>query len=237
MKDHDDYEEAPSGSTIVRLPLVPQIVSRLRDEIVAGQWEPGAKMPEAELSVRFGVSRTPLRQAFKVLESEGLLDLQPNRGAVVTRPTLEGIDDNLSIIAALEGLAIEAACAVGSEAEITAILAIHDEMMGHFENGDVAGYFRENNRIHKAIVKAGRNRVLTEIHTNLLNHVERARNVANTSRDLNARSMQEHEEIASLLRARNGKKARKVMERHTMSIRGAIHSWLDEERDRPVPKS
>lgn len=227
MKIQDDLDEMPPDTAIVRIPLVPQIISRLRAEIVAGGWAPGTKMPEAELSRRFGVSRTPLRQAFKVLEADGLLDLQPNRGAVVTRPTLEGIDDSLSIIAALEGLAIQSACELASDTQIQEIMVIHQRMMEHYRRGDAAGYYSENERIHQAIVMAGKNKSLVEIHGNLSHHIERARNLANASMSLNDRSMHEHERIATLLKERHGKMAREVMESHTLSIKSTIEHWFD----------
>lgn len=227
MKIEEGLDEMPPDTAIVRVPLVPQIISRLRAEIVAGDWRPGTKMPEAELSRRFGVSRTPLRQAFKVLEADGLLDLQPNRGAVVTRPTLEGIDDSISIIAALEGLAIQLACELSSDAQIEEIMNIHRRMMEHYGQGNAARYFSENDRIHRAIVAAGQNKALVEIHGNLSHHIERARNLANASMSLNEKSMKDHERIATLLKERRGEMAREAMESHTLSIKGTIGYWFD----------
>lgn len=211
---------------LVRLPLVPQIVARLREEIVAGTWPPGQKMPEAELSRRFNVSRTPLRQAFKALESEGLLELLPNRGACITAPTVEGLDDKLALIAVMEGLSIECACAAAPLAELDHIVSLHRDMMNSYDAEDAKTYFRLNELIHRAIVEAGGNQVLIGIHATLMNHVERARNLANISHRLNEGSRRDHEKIIAALQARKGKVARRLMEKHCMDVRKAVNTWV-----------
>ncbi|MEO1197809.1 MAG: GntR family transcriptional regulator [Pseudomonadota bacterium] len=211
---------------LVRLPLVPQIVARLREEIVAGSWAPGQKMPEAELSRRFSVSRTPLRQAFKALESEGLLELLPNRGACVTAPTVEGLDDKLALIAVMEGLSIECACASAPDAALDHIVSLHQEMMESYDAQDAKSYYRLNASIHRAIVKAGDNRILIGIHETLMNHVERARNLANISHRLDEGSRRDHEKIIAALQARKGKVARRLMEKHCMDVRKAVNTWV-----------
>jgi DNA-binding GntR family transcriptional regulator len=96
---------------ILRRSLHDELATRLRDMIVNGELKPAQKIPEAELCERFGVSRTPMREALKVLAAEGLINLLPNRGAVVAKITQQEIDELFPIMGALEALAGELACA------------------------------------------------------------------------------------------------------------------------------
>ena len=97
-----------------------ELVERLRELIVESTLEPGVRVPERELCERFAVSRTPLREALKVLASEGLLELLPHRGAQVTRLTAADLDEMFPVMGALEALAGELACTWITEAEMAA---------------------------------------------------------------------------------------------------------------------
>ena len=125
MKSIDAIESIP------RKTLHEQLVERLREIILEGGLEAGAKIPERELCERLGVSRTPMREALKVLASEGLVSLVPNRGAVVRGLTREDIDDLFPLIGALEALAGELACERISDSEIAAIERLHADMVAH----------------------------------------------------------------------------------------------------------
>src|SRR3546814_3271082 len=97
-------------SLVLKQPLQDQIVPLLREDIIAGRWPPGRRLSEPTLCKQYGVSRTPLRNAFRVLASEGLVELLPNRGAVVTEPTAADIEDKLEVLIQLDALAIAFAC-------------------------------------------------------------------------------------------------------------------------------
>ena len=120
--------DAEGPSRIVRHPLPLQVVARLRQEIVAGEWAPGERVTEQLLTERYGVSRTPLREALKTVEAEGLLVLLPNRGAVITEPTLEDTEDKLRVLGTLEVMAAGLACLRASNAEIAALEKLHKRM-------------------------------------------------------------------------------------------------------------
>jgi len=117
---------------IARASLHREVAARVRDMIVDGRLAPGAAIPELDLARQLGVSRTPLREAIKVLASEGLLELLPGRGAVVKVFTAKDAQDMLTLIALLEEHAGPRACAA-SDAEIAAILEMHAQMRIHYE--------------------------------------------------------------------------------------------------------
>ncbi len=104
----------------------------------------------------FGISRTPLREAFKVLASEGLVELLPNRGARVAPLDEADIENMFEVMAALEALAGSLACARIAEAELAEIAALHYEMLAQYTRRNLPDYFRLNQAIHAAIVAASR---------------------------------------------------------------------------------
>src|SRR5215467_2278094 len=108
-----------------------EIASAIRTMIAHGKLCPGARVPEQALCARFGVSRTPLREALKVLSAEGLVRLLPNRGAVVERPTRREVEEMISILGVLEALAGELACARIDDCSIAHIQAMHERMVEH----------------------------------------------------------------------------------------------------------
>src|SRR5205807_4012772 len=132
MTDAEPLDRQP----IVRQNLHNAIVTRVRDMIIEGVLEPGARIHEGNLGLSLGVSRTPLREALKFLASEGLIELVPTRGAVVRRFSPQDVQDSLSVLGYLEGLAGRFACARATDEEIAEIRAVHDAMMGFYNARD-----------------------------------------------------------------------------------------------------
>ena len=137
MLDDIKPDEAGREDTLTRPALAVELADRLRQMIVDGDLEPGGKVPEKALTERFGVSRTPLREALKVLAAEGYIRLIPNRGSVVSKLTIEVLEEAFPVIAALEGAAGELACHNASDEEIAAIRKLNDTMHAAFEAGDM----------------------------------------------------------------------------------------------------
>jgi DNA-binding GntR family transcriptional regulator len=225
MEDKDE-RSAEQDAAIIRLPLAEQIAGRLRTEIVSGRWAPGERLPEHLLCSRLNVSRTPLRQAFKVLESEGLIALLPHRGAVVTEPTPEDTHDKLIVLGTLECLAVELACERATDAEMAELKALHDEMMRCYTVHDVDGYYRLNDRVHRAVVRISKSGTITELHDLLTRHVDRVRNIVNIGEDLKDRSKHEHEMLIEAILVRDKSAARARMAEHMTSIREKIQAAL-----------
>ena len=188
--------------------------ARLRDMIVEGALEPGARVPERELCLRFGISRTPLREALKILASEGLVDLQHHRGAVVSSLTAETLNDLFEVMGALEALAGKTACANASDAAIGEISALHERMLGHHARGELSDYFRLNQRIHEGIVAAAGNPVLSQLYRGLSVRIRRARYMANLSKPRWDQAVGEHQQILEALMARDGARLGRLLEEH-----------------------
>jgi DNA-binding GntR family transcriptional regulator len=207
-------ENEIKATPIARASLHDELVARLRDLIVEGELVPGARVPERALCERFGVSRTPLREALKVLASEGLLELLPNRGATVARLTARDLDEMFPVMGALEALAGELACARITDQEVAEIRALHYQMVLHHTRGELPDYFRLNQRIHELIMDAALNATLSRMYRGLAGRIRRARYVANMSKARWNQAVKEHEAILDALDRRDGPALGRILERH-----------------------
>lgn len=205
----------PSNSgPIIRRTLHDELLERLRQMIIAGDLNPGNKVPEKELCELFGVSRTPLREALKVLASEGLVTLTPNRGAMIADLTLEDLEEAFPVMGALEALSGEMACANITDAEIAEIKKLHKMMVAHYEARELKSYFRVNQEIHKLILAAARNQTLTSAYRGLEGRIREARYLANMSTSRWTRAVEEHEQMISALEARDGAALAAILKSH-----------------------
>jgi DNA-binding GntR family transcriptional regulator len=199
---------------LARPALAVELAERLRQMIVEGELTPEQKVPERVLTARFGVSRTPLREALKVLASEGYVRLVPNRGAVVRGLTLAEIEAAFPIIAALEATAGELACTAASAAEIAAIRRRHERMRQAFAAADRPRYFALNQAIHQALIAAAHNPILAQHHAMVAGRCLRARYLANLSARRWQAAMAEHERIIALLEDRDGPALAALLKAH-----------------------
>jgi len=199
---------------IIRRPLHEEAADRLRDSIVQGRLAAGARLNERLLTAELGVSRTPLREAFKVLATEGLVELLPNRGAIVSQMDPARLAESLAVMGALEALAGELACGSATDAQINEIRALHYEMLAYHARNDLAGYFKFNQAIHLKIVKYSGNTVLYNIYRQLNGNVRRARYMANLSKERWDAAVREHGEILAALSARDVKRIKALLSDH-----------------------
>lgn len=203
-----------STDGIQRRYLHDEVAERLRALILSGELEPKSRVNELELCEKFGISRTPLREAIKILATEGLLELLPNRGARVGSVSQSEIEEMIEVVAGLEATAGELACRMASEAEIDAIEASTFVMEKAMGRGDEVGYFRLNREIHEAIMAAARNATLATIYANLSSRIQRMRYTAHKTPEQWTRAMDEHLRMVELLRRRDGEALGKVMRDH-----------------------
>jgi DNA-binding GntR family transcriptional regulator len=206
--------QSPKLELIDRPSLHEELVTRLRDLVVEGELPPGTRLNERLLCERFGVSRTPLREAVKVLASEELVELLPNRGAVVTALTSVVLRQLFEVMGALEGLAGELACQRIDDARLAAIRALHYQMLLHHTRAELPEYFRCNQQIHESIVDAAGNAVLASTYRSLSGRIRRARYMANQSQERWDRAVREHGEILKALSARDGRRLSDLLRRH-----------------------
>ncbi len=216
-----------SIESIVRRSLHDELVERLQTIIVEGDLAPGSKIPEKELCAKFGVSRTPMREALKVLASEGLITLTPNRGAWVSPITLADLEEVFPVMGALEALSGEMACEKMAESEIARVRKLHDKMVAHYRAGELPAYFRLNQEIHEAILNAAANPTLSAQYRMLASRVRRARYMANMSKERWAKAVAEHEEIITALEARDGSKLAEILKRHLANKFATVREWLE----------
>jgi DNA-binding GntR family transcriptional regulator len=207
------------------------ILIRLRDHIVEGNLADGSRIPERQLCEMLGISRTPLREALKVLAAEGLVELLPNRGARVRQLSERDLAELFDVMGGLEGLAGRLACENITDAEIAEIERLHYEMYGFYLHRDMHGYFHANQTIHETIVAASRNAALMTLYANLAGRIRRTRYAANFARKRErwAEAMREHEAILDALRRRAGGELSDILFTHLRNKRTAAVEHLKED--------
>jgi DNA-binding GntR family transcriptional regulator len=218
---------ASSALAINRTNLHAEVTARLRDLIVEGLIPPGARLNERVLCEQLAVSRTPLREALKVLAAEALVELLPNRGAVVTPVSVAEIDHVFEVLGPLEGLSGELACARITGEQFAEIRALHFEMLLHHSHGDRAEYFRCNQAIHEGINRAAGNPVLQASYGALNARVRRARYFANVSQQRWDQAVAEHGQILEALERRDGARLRRTLEAHLKNKRDVVIAAIE----------
>jgi len=186
-----------------RRSLHEQIVGVVRTMILEGRIPPGARIPETALCDEMDISRTPLREALKVLASEGLVELLPHRGAVTTPVTVRETRDLFQMMVPLEGLVGRLVAEHASAESVAGIERLHERLRGFHQRRRRADYFRLNQQVHWALARATGNGVLFNTYCNLSDKVKRARYLANLSVARWDESMAEHEGIMDALRERD----------------------------------
>jgi DNA-binding GntR family transcriptional regulator len=197
--------------------LKPERVARLiREMILQDELTPGTPIRERALSERLNVSRTPLREALKLLSGEGLVRLQPRRGAIVAAPSDSEVRDLLQLLGGLEGFAGALACETATKEDVRELRALHDEMVAAYTRGDRLGYFHRNQGIHQALVRATRNVPLIEHHRVVNARVYRIRYISNLRTERWESAIREHEEILRALEERDAARLRPILEMHVL---------------------
>jgi DNA-binding GntR family transcriptional regulator len=200
-----------------------EAAEQLRDLIVQGRLVPGSRLNERLLTTQLGLSRTPLREAFKVLATEGLVDLLPNRGAIVSQLDPVRLSESLAVMGALEALAGELACRHATDAQLGEIRALHFEMLACHARRDLAGYFKFNQAIHLKLVKYSGNSVLYNAYRQMNGNLRRARYMANLSTERWDAAVREHEEILAALAARDIERVKTLLSEHLANkLEGAL---------------
>jgi DNA-binding GntR family transcriptional regulator len=211
----DIIELTPGG-------LHEQAASRLRTMLVEGRIAPGAKLNERELAEALHISRTPLREAIKMLATEGLVDLLPNRGAVAVKLTEADVMHSFELLAELEGLAGELAAARISDAARNELRAKHFEMMACHARGDLSGYYRLNAQIHAGISAAAANPVLSGTYGKVNARVQSLRFRTNQNGAKWQRALAQHTQMLEALDARDGAALRAILKLHLIDKRDTV---------------
>ncbi|CEG08574.1 putative HTH-type transcriptional regulator YdfH [Afipia felis] len=210
-----------------------ETLSRLRDHIVEGNIPDGGRILERELCELLGISRTPLREALKVLASEGIVELLPNRGARVRALSERDLHELFDLIGGLEALSGRLACENITDAEVAEIEQLHHEMYGFYLRKDMHNYFRANQAIHQKILAASRNHTLQSTYATLAGRIRRVRYSANFAREKErwGEAMREHEMILDALRRRAGAELSEILFHHLRNKRRAAMEPMQQQSD------
>ncbi|WP_158808891.1 GntR family transcriptional regulator [Beijerinckia sp. L45] len=215
------------STQLPRTSLHDALTPGLRELIRDGNLKPGDKISEPRLCEHFGVSRTPLREALKVLAAEGLIELLPRRGAVVAQISAEDIRELFPIMAALEGLAGELACERITDADIDHMRALHAQMMDAYQLGNEDAYLKLNRQIHEAIFTIARNDTLAAMYQQILARMHSHRFIVRKSETNWKNAVEDHERIMEALAARDKHRLPQLLRTHVTGTTAAIaHEYL-----------
>lgn len=196
------------------LTLREKILETIRDAIMTGALKPGEKVAEPDLAERFGISRTPIREAFRQLESEGYLTVIPRKGAVVTAFSPRDVEEFYAIKSILEGYAARRACEKLSVKDIEKLRTINDRLRHMADDGDVKHFFRIHNDFHELFLKAADNDKLYVLVTNLVRKFERLRYASLSLPGRMKISVEEHDKIIEAFLKRDADKAETLVRKN-----------------------
>lgn len=206
-----------------------QVAQRLRQLLVEGLIAPGAKLNERALCEQLLVSRTPLREAIKMLAAEGLVELLPNRGAIAVTLDEDGVRHTFEFMAGLEALSGELAAERITPGELAELQAMHYEMMAAYTRRDLSAYYRINAQIHRAINAAAKNPVLSATYDQVNARLQALRFRSNQDGEKWASAVGEHARMIEALAARDGAAMRRVMQSHLHNKRDVVIGQLRED--------
>lgn len=188
----------------------------IEEEVATGKLLPGTHLDEIELARRFGVSRTPIREALSLLAGEGLVEIRPRRGAVVAQVTPQRLVEMFEVMAELEAMCARLAARRMTDAEIVDLEAAHDHCRVAAAGQDSDAYFYANERFHQAIYHASHNTFLAEQALSLQRKVRPYRRLQLRVRNRVSRSFEEHQDILDALKAGDGEKAVLAIRSHVV---------------------
>lgn len=218
--------------TIPRANLHAQAAQRLRRMLVEGRIAPGAKLNERELCEELEVSRTPLREAIKMLAAEGLVELLPNRGAIAVQLSEEAIRHTFEVMGGLEALSGELAAQRITDAELAELKALHFEMLAAYTRRDLSNYYRLNALIHRGINAAAKNPVLSATYDRVNARLHALRFRSNQDGEKWKTAVKEHEQMIEALAARDAKTMRALLSTH---LQNKLSIVLEQLRDGQTP--
>jgi DNA-binding GntR family transcriptional regulator len=203
-------------------PLHEKAVAAIREMIISGRLAPNARISEKALCDAFGISRTPLREALKVLASEGLISLLPRRGAQVTSISPQDTREKFEVVRLIEGEAARLVCELATEAQLTRLSALHAKLKSAHARHLPRDYFALNEQFHRTMVEIAGNATLVDIHASLVDHLRRARYSTMLIQDMDPRFVDEHDLICQALLSRDPDRAEAAVKAHQASVESSV---------------
>lgn len=216
------------------LPLRDVVFNTLREAILKGELQPGERLMELQLASKLGVSRTPIREAIRMLEQEGLAVTMPRKGAEVARMTLKDMEDVLEVREALDELAARIACAKINDEQLENLKSIRDEFKKSLDSGDVKKIAEEDVRFHDAIYEATDNAKLIALTNNIREQMYRYRVEYLKDPKNYPVLIAEHDAIVRALESRDKEMVTAEMHTHVVNQAVAVKAVIqkqDEERN------
>jgi DNA-binding GntR family transcriptional regulator len=214
-----------------------KILESIRESILRGSLKPGEKVAEPELAERFGISRTPIREAFRQLESEGYLTVIPRKGAVVTALSERDVEEFYSIKSILEGYAARIAAEKLSTKDLDRLEAINERLQQLANEGDVKTFFRVHNEFHELFIRAAGNEKLFELIGQLLLKFNRLRMASLALPGRMNISVQEHRKILEAFRRQDGDQADNLVRKNAAYGGQVLIQSFAQSEGRKVEKS
>ena len=209
-----------------------EVASTLREHIFAGTLAPGSFLDEVALCERLSISRTPLREALKVLTSEGLLRHEPRRGCFVSEVTEQDLDDIFPVIALLEGRCAFEAARNASDADLVELTILHERLNSHAKAGRITDYYATNFAIHEAIILLANNRWLAQSISDLRKILKLSRLQSLAAPGRLAQSLSEHMTVFAALKSRDSEGAEAAMRTHLTRQREALRGLARTQKSR-----
>lgn len=197
-------------------PLSEKIAETIRGYIMKGLLKPGDRLVEPKLSEMLGISRTPIREAFRLLEVEGFITLIPRRGAVVTQVTDKDVDDIFVLKIKLESLAARLAAAHITQEELDKMKALNEKMRSSADAKHMSTLVNVNSEFHDTFLRACKNERLVKFLESLQMQFKRATVYSFSVGGRIAKVVEEHDEIIKALESRDADLAEKIVEEHNM---------------------
>lgn len=198
-----------------------KILETIRDAILKGTMKPGERVSEPDLAERFGISRTPIREAFRQLESEGYLQVVPRKGAVVASLSERDIEEFYAIKIILEGFAARMAAEKLTEKELERLESINERLQQIAKEGDVKNFFRVHNEFHEVFIKASGNEKLLEMINQLVMRFKRLRLASLSLPGRMDISVEEHRNMIEAFKDHDGDRADSLV-RHAATIGAGV---------------
>lgn len=220
------YLHLDGRPTLVRRSLHDEVTELLRDRIVGGSMAPGTFVNELELVEQLGVSRTPIREALKVLAVEGLVTIIPDRGSYIASLTPEEARDLIEVLAELEGFAVGLACDRASRDDVVALKRLQEDAATAFAASDKLAYSKFNQDLHARIVESAHNLFLSDTHRAYTARLRRVRYLGTPTHPEWQEAVREHAEIVAAIEEGNAPKARQLLTGHISRIWPTVRSVL-----------
>ncbi|WP_107852816.1 GntR family transcriptional regulator [Oceanimonas marisflavi] len=219
-------------NSLRRRSLHEEVADCVRTMIIEGELKEGERINEPALCKQLDISRTPLREALKVLNSEGIVTIEPNRGARVAVITPEEIREHFEIICSLERRAAELAAERATKAELAELTRLQQQLEDYHQAQDKQQYFEVNQHIHRLIIELAGNETLTLLHHQLMNKVSRGRYLAIGFHHRWDESVTEHRDLLEALKAGDGDRAGRILAEHVMHTGDLLVRELEQKRQK-----